>query len=156
MSQDDAGGKDRPLGGRAATRQQAKASRTICRGIEGAATRGFAGAEARQMMDERFVQHGRFWEALIGAKAAQSPERDLDDIAVSLAILIAGIEVETLRVRNMRFRVAEYLAFVLVDRPDLLVEASHGATSGSNERLRICCRGNACADGLAAVTGDAR
>jgi hypothetical protein len=85
-------------------------------------------------MDERFAQHGQFWEALLSAKAAQSPDADLDDIAVSMAIVIAGLEVETLRVRNMRFRVAEYLAFVLVDRPDLLVEAIRRALGESTAR----------------------
>jgi hypothetical protein len=87
-------------------------------------------------MYARFAGHAQFWEALHRVKAAQSPGADLDDIAVSTAMEIAGLEVETLHVRNMRMRVAEYLAFVLMDRPDVLVEAIARARAQSR-------RGNA-------------
>jgi hypothetical protein len=64
------------------------------------------------------------------------PDVAIDDLAICLAVSMAGLKVEGDAGRNVRLDIADYLGFAMHDRPDLLDEAIRRARDESAIRRR--------------------
>jgi hypothetical protein len=79
---------------------------------------------------EGYINYARQWDALVEESRARLPEAAEDEHFVQLAISLAGLDVERADVaRGVRVAIADYLGFVLRDRPDILDEAIRQARS---------------------------